>query len=42
LDHDHRTGKFRGWLCHDCNTSIGKLGDTFDGVMRAADYLKRA
>jgi hypothetical protein len=27
MDHDHTTGEFRGWLCGNCNTSIGKLRD---------------
>lgn len=27
LDHCHDTGKYRGTLCNQCNTSIGKLGD---------------
>jgi hypothetical protein len=42
LDHDHATGKFRGWLCNRCNLGIGALGDTIDGLQRAIDYLKRA
>lgn len=42
LDHDHVTGMFRGWLCFNCNTSIGKLGDTEEGVWRALTYLRRA
>lgn len=42
LDHDHTTGCFRGWLCFDCNTSIGKLGDSVPGLMRGVAYLKRA
>ena len=41
LDHDPKTKKFRGWLCDDCNKSIGSLGDTVEGVMKAVTYLKR-
>lgn len=41
LDHDHVTGKFRGWLCGACNPAIGSLGDNYDGVLRALDYLLR-
>ena len=41
-DHDHVTGKFRGWLCVDCNTGIGKLGDTIEGLEAAIKYLKKA
>lgn len=40
LDHDHDTGEFRGWLCFTCNTAIGKLGDSIDGLMKAVRYLK--
>jgi hypothetical protein len=39
LDHDHKTGKFRGWICHNCNQGIGKLGDDLEGICRAALYL---
>lgn len=40
LDHDHTTGKFRGWLCHGCNLGIGRLGDSAEGVQRALTYLR--
>jgi Recombination endonuclease VII len=40
LDHDHKTDKFRGWLCDKCNTGIGKLGDDLEGVMKAVKFLK--
>ena len=40
LDHCHETGKFRGWLCHDCNTNIGKFGDNISGLMKAISYLE--
>lgn len=42
LDHDHVTGRFRGWLCHKCNNSIGMLGDNIGGVKAAIEYLRRA
>lgn len=42
LDHCHITGAFRGWLCSQCNTGIGLLGDNLEGVSKAVKYLKRA
>lgn len=41
LDHCHKTGKFRGWLCHSCNVGIGHLGDTITTLRRATEYLIR-
>lgn len=42
LDHDHTTNEVRGWLCDQCNTAIGHLGDTIPDVEKALTYLKRA
>ena len=42
LDHDHETGEFRGWLCKQCNTGIGLIGDTLEDIERAKRYLERA
>lgn len=39
LDHSHTTGKFRGWLCSECNLGFGKLGDTAEEVLRRVAYL---
>ena len=41
-DHDHYKMTHRGWLCSNCNTGIGKLGDTLEGVQKAVDYLEDA
>lgn len=41
VDHDHKTGKIRGLLCHKCNSAIGILGDTVSGIRRALRYLLR-
>lgn len=41
-DHSHASGEVRGSLCFDCNTGIGKLGDTLEGVLRAVRYLEAA
>lgn len=42
LDHDHVTGKFRGWLCQKCNTALGMVGDCAEGVRRLLSYLEAA
>lgn len=42
LDHDHETGRFRGWLCGHCNTGLGLFGDNVLGLMKAVNYLLKA
>lgn len=39
-DHDHKTGKFRAVLCHQCNTGLGMYKDNPDLLRRAALYLE--
>jgi len=41
LDHCHVTNQFRGWICRNCNTGIGNLGDNVEGLENAISYLKR-
>ena len=39
-DHNHKTDKFRGWLCHHCNVILGLAKDNPDLLIRLANYLK--
>lgn len=39
VDHDHSTGLVRGLLCTVCNTGVGKLGDSVEGLTAALRYL---
>lgn len=42
LDHDHRTGKFRGFICMLCNTMLGMSRDSEKILMQGIEYLRRA
>jgi len=39
LDHCHSDEKFRGYICRYCNSGIGLLGDTKEGLVNALNYL---
>lgn len=41
VDHDHETGVVRGLLCVSCNTSLGRLGDNEQGLLKALAYVRR-
>jgi hypothetical protein len=40
LDHNHHTGKIRGWICDNCNTAIGKLKESSEVIQRAMEWIK--
>ena len=40
VDHDHKTGKVRGLLCHNCNRALGLLHDDPALIQRASEYVK--
>ena len=39
LDHCHKTDRFRGWLCNNCNRGLGFLGDDIESLEVARRYL---
>lgn len=41
-DHDHKTGKFRGWICGRHNKMLGLSGDDANLLDAAASYLRNA
>lgn len=42
VDHDHATGAIRGVIHAPCNTGLGRLGDSPEGIMRALVYVSGA
>lgn len=39
VDHDHKTGKFRGLLCWNCNVGLGNFKDSIASLQKAIEYL---
>jgi hypothetical protein len=39
-DHDHTSGKFRGWLCHRCNAGVGIIGESSEKLRWLAIYAE--
>jgi hypothetical protein len=42
IDHNHKTKKVRGLLCHTCNRGIGLLKDNINILQKAIDYIKNS
>ena len=40
FDHDHKTGKFRGWICTRCNSAIGFVKDNTQLLEDIIEYLE--
>jgi hypothetical protein len=41
FDHNHRTGKFRGWICHRCNVVLGFVKENTELLDSIIEYLKK-
>ncbi len=39
VDHNHTTGKVRGYLCQRCNVALARFEDNPDLFLKAAEYL---
>jgi len=39
LDHNHKTNKFRGWLCTNCNTVLGLVHEDTTRMKALIKYL---
>jgi hypothetical protein len=40
VDHDHKTGKVRGLLCHGCNVALGSFKEDVALLNKAIEYIR--
>jgi hypothetical protein len=41
FDHNHQTNRFRGYLCNECNRSIGMLGENMENMVKILNYINK-
>lgn len=41
IDHDHKTGNAREWICDSCNTGLGRFKDNIELMQETIKYLKK-
>ena len=41
IDHDHRTGLAREWICDSCNTGIGRFQDSPEMLEKIVAYIRK-
>lgn len=42
FDHCHRSKKFRGWLCQNCNKALGHVKDSAKLLRKLAGYIDKS
>ena len=40
IDHNHKTGKIRGLLCHNCNIGLSKFKENISNLEKSIKYLE--
>jgi hypothetical protein len=41
FDHNHETGKFRGWLCGSCNSALGLAKESPELLNKMIKYIEK-
>ena len=41
LDHNHKTGNIRGYICDNCNTGMGRAKDDIEILQKWIEWLKK-
>jgi len=41
VDHCHKTGRIRGWLCNRCNAALSAVGDNLENISKYVKYLRK-
>jgi hypothetical protein len=41
VDHNHKTGKVRGLVCHDCNVALGYLKEDINTMKKMIEYIEK-